>query len=107
MRRPVRPGLLLTQNEVRLPYPALSDEEVAALTARLGSDHRWLWGQPEPIRHMLHLPLFLIVATLRQQAGAEIPVLRGRSWTPSLRLRSTAATGRLTRHGRRSSRSPG
>ena len=49
----VRPGLLLTQNEVRLPYPALSDEEVAALTARLGSDHRWLWGQSEPIRQML------------------------------------------------------
>ena len=77
MRRPVRPGLLLTQNEVRLPYPALSDEEVAALTARLGSDHRWLWGQPEPIRQMLHLPLFLIVATLRQQAGAEIPRSQG------------------------------
>ena len=73
----VRPGLLLTQNEVRLPCPALSDEEVAALTARLGSDHRWLWGQPEPIRQMLHLPLFLIVATLRQQAGAEIPRSQG------------------------------
>ncbi|HEX7161523.1 MAG TPA: hypothetical protein VF223_09860 [Trebonia sp.] len=73
----VRPGLLLTQNEVQLPCPALSDEEVAALTARLGGDHRWLWGQPDPIRQMLHLPLFLIVATLRQQAGAEIPRSQG------------------------------
>jgi hypothetical protein len=72
-----RPGLPLTQNEVKLPYPALSEDEVAALAERLGSDHRWLWGQPESIRQMLHLPLFLIVATLRQQAGAEIPRSQG------------------------------
>jgi hypothetical protein len=72
-----RPGLPLNKGELKLTYPPLSDDEVAALAERLGSDHRWLWGQPEPIRKMLHLPLFLIVATLRQQAGAEIPRSQG------------------------------
>ena len=47
-----------------------------------------LGQQPEPIRQMLHLPLFLIVATLQQQAGAEIPRSPERSWTRSLRRRS-------------------
>lgn len=72
-----RPGLPLNRDELKLTYPPLSDDEVAALAGRLGSDHRWLWGQPESIQEMLHLPLFLIVATLRQQAGADIPRSRG------------------------------
>jgi hypothetical protein len=72
-----RPGLPLNRDELKLTYPPLSDDEVAALAGRLGSDHRWLWGQPESIQKMLHLPLFLIVATLRQQAGADIPKSRG------------------------------
>ena len=72
-----RPGLPLNRDELKLIYPPLSDDEVAALAGRLGSDHRWLWGQPESIQKMLHLPLFLIVATLRQLAGADIPRSRG------------------------------
>lgn len=72
-----RPVLPLNQDELKFVYPPLSDDEVAALAERLGSDHRWLWGQPESIRKMLHLPLFLIVATLRQQAGGDIPRSRG------------------------------
>ena len=72
-----RPGLPLNSDEVKLTYPPLSDEEAVALVERLGGHHSLLWQQSEPIRQMLRLPLFLIVATLQQQAGAAIPRSRG------------------------------
>ena len=71
-----RPGLDLHREE-RLPYPPLSDDEAAALAERLGDNRFPLWSRSEAIRKMLHLPLFLIVAVLRQQAGAEIPRSQG------------------------------
>jgi hypothetical protein len=72
-----RPGLPLQRDEFRLAYPPLSDEEAARLAETLAGHHNVLLGQSEPIRQMLHLPLFLIVAALRQQAGAEVPQSRG------------------------------
>jgi len=71
-----RPGLKLGREE-DLAYPALSDDEAAALAERLGGDRHVLWSRSEPIRKMLHLPLFLIVAVLRDQAGAEVPRSQG------------------------------
>jgi hypothetical protein len=72
-----RPGLPLHREEFTLAYPPLSDEEAVELAEGLGGHRNLLWGQSEPIRQMLHLPLFLIVAALRQQAGAEVPKSRG------------------------------
>ena len=72
-----RPGLLLQQEEFTLAYPPLSDEEAVRLAEGLGGQRSLLSGQSQPIRQMLHLPLFLIVAALRQQAGAEVPRSRG------------------------------
>lgn len=73
-----RPGLPLQADESKLAYPPLSDEEAVRLAEGLGGNRTILAaGQTEPIRAMLHLPLFLIVATLRQKAGAEIPRSRG------------------------------
>lgn len=71
-----RPGLDLNKEE-RLPYPPLSEDEATALAERLGSAHSVMWGQSEAVRTMLHLPLFLIVAVLRQQAGVDIPRSQG------------------------------
>jgi hypothetical protein len=71
-----RPGLALNADE-KLAYPPLSDEEALALTERLGAGRQLLWTQSEAIRIMLHLPLFLIVAALRQQMGVEIPRSQG------------------------------
>lgn len=72
-----RPGLPLNSDEVKLTYPPLSDEEAVALVEGLGGHRSLLWQQSEPVRQMLRLPLFLIVATLQQQAGAAIPRSRG------------------------------
>lgn len=72
-----RPGLPINKDELNITYPALSEDEAAALAERLGGHRALLWEQSEPIREMLHLPLFLIVAALRQQAGAVIPRSRG------------------------------
>jgi hypothetical protein len=72
-----RPGLPLHKEEFTLAYPPLSEEEAVRLAEGLGGQSSLLWGQSEPIRQMLHLPLFLIVAALRQQAGAEVPRSRG------------------------------
>jgi hypothetical protein len=72
-----RPGLPLQREEFTLAYPPLNDEEAVSLAEGLGGQRSLLWGQSEPIRQMLHLPLFLIVAALRQQAGAEVPRSRG------------------------------
>jgi hypothetical protein len=71
-----RPGLALNGEE-RLVYPPLSDEEATALAERLGDTHAVLWSPSEAIKKMLHLPLFLIVAALRQQAGADVPRSQG------------------------------
>lgn len=71
-----RPGLALDKDE-KLPYPPLSDDEATALAQRLGSDHWALWSRSEAIRGMLHLPLFLIVAVLRYQAGVDVPRSQG------------------------------
>ena len=71
-----RPGLDLTQGE-RLTYPPLSDDEVTTLATRLGGRDSVMWSQSAAVRVMLHLPLFLIVAVLRQQAGANVPRSQG------------------------------
>ncbi len=71
-----RPGLALNPDE-KLAYPPLSDDEAIAVAERLDGDRRALWSDSEAIHAMLHLPLFLIVAVLRQQAGAEVPRSRG------------------------------
>jgi hypothetical protein len=72
----VRPGLDL-HGEERLPYPPLNDDEATVLAERLGDSRFALWSRSDAIRKMLRLPLFLIVAILRQQAGAEIPRSQG------------------------------
>jgi hypothetical protein len=71
-----RPGLSLGKDE-RLPYPSLEDDEATALARRLGSDRWVLWNESVAIRDVLRLPLFLIVAVLRYQAGAAVPRSRG------------------------------
>jgi hypothetical protein len=71
-----RPGLSLHDSE-RLAYPPLSDDEVTALASRLGGQRWMLESRSEPVRAMLHLPLFVIVAVLRQQAGAAVPHSQG------------------------------
>jgi hypothetical protein len=58
-----RPGLKLSRDEA-LSYPPLSDDEASALAERLGGSRHVLWSRSEPIRGMLRLPLFLIVAVL-------------------------------------------
>jgi hypothetical protein len=72
-----RPGLPLQAAEPKFAYPPLNDEEAAQLAESLGANRNFLLGQPERIRAMLHLPLFLIVAALRQRAGVPIPRSRG------------------------------
>ncbi len=71
-----RPGLSLQKDE-KLAYPPLTDDEAAALAGRLGAGQWTLWSESEAVRTMLRLPLFLIVAVLRQQAGAEVPRSQG------------------------------
>lgn len=71
-----RPGLSLQKDE-QLAYPPLTDDEAAALVGRLGAGQRTLWSESEAVRTMLRLPLFLIVAVLRQQADAEVPRSQG------------------------------
>lgn len=71
-----RPGLTL-QGDEQLSYPPLSDQEATALAVRLGDDHRALWSPSEAVRTMLRLPLFLIVAIVRYQAGAQVPRSQG------------------------------
>jgi hypothetical protein len=71
-----RPGLDVTPEE-KLTYPPLNDEEATTLAERLGCNSGILWSRSQPIRDMLHLPLFLIVAVLRQQAGVEVPRSQG------------------------------
>jgi len=71
-----RPGIELTRDE-KFTYPSLSDDEATALVERLGGHPSLLWSGSEAIRNTLHLPLFLIIATLQQQAGAEVPRSRG------------------------------
>jgi hypothetical protein len=71
-----RPGLPLRGVEQQA-YPPLSDDEAAALVARLGAPHWTLQSSSPAVRTMLHLPLFVIVAAVRQQAGAEIPRSQG------------------------------
>jgi hypothetical protein len=71
-----RPGLPLQPDE-RLVYPPLSDDEAAALAERLAPGQWTVWSESDTVRTMLRLPLFLIVAVLRQQAGAEVPRSQG------------------------------
>jgi len=71
-----RPGLALGKDE-RLHYPPLDDDEATALAQRLGADRWILWNESAAIRDTLRLPLFLIVAVLRFQAGAAVPRSRG------------------------------
>jgi hypothetical protein len=71
-----RPGLSLHGNE-RFAYPPLSDDEATALASRLGGQGWMLESRSRAVRAMLHLPLFVIVAVLRQRAGAEVPRSQG------------------------------
>jgi hypothetical protein len=71
-----RPGLKLNRDEA-FPYPPLSDDEATALAERVGGSPHVPWSRSESIRKMLHLPLFLIVAALRQQAGVQVPRSEG------------------------------
>ncbi len=71
-----RLGMNLSYEE-RLAYPPLTDDEATTLVERLGGRPAVLWSKPAVIREMLHLPLFAIIATLRQQAGAEVPSSQG------------------------------
>lgn len=71
-----RPGLALAKDE-RLPYPPLDEDEATALARQLEGDRWVLWNESPAIREVLHLPLFLIVAVLRYQAGAAAPRSRG------------------------------
>jgi len=71
-----RPGLSVQGNE-RVAYPPLDDDEAATLAGRLGAAQWSLGSDSEAVRVMLRLPLFLIVAVLRQHAGAEVPRSQG------------------------------
>ncbi len=71
-----RPGLQLSPEE-KITYPPLDDQEAEALVGRLGVHPSLLRHGPESVNEMLRLPLFLIIAAVRQLAGAEIPRSEG------------------------------
>ena len=71
-----RPGLQLNPEE-RVAYPPLSDQEAETLAGRLGAHPSLLQHGHESVNEMLRLPLFLIIAAVRQLAGAAIPRSEG------------------------------
>lgn len=72
-----RPGLPVNSAETLIKCPPLDDGEAASLVERLGGHRALLWSESPAIRDMLRLPLFTIIATLRQQSGIEMPRSRG------------------------------
>ncbi|MUN40813.1 NACHT domain-containing protein [Actinomadura litoris] len=71
-----RPGPKLTGGTV-CQHPIMTDEEAGALVERLDGNQSMLWTHTHGISEMLHLPLFLIIATIRQQGGEGIPRSKG------------------------------